>query len=487
MSRSPRAARAAPAEDTRAAPAEPLSLVSGTVSGPDGPIEGAGVRFTRGVAAHRARAERGAYALAGLAPGEWKATASATGFQEATRTFTLAAGARERLDFELEPGWWVDVRFETPDGGDLVKALYERRLSSQVRALHAIATEDSPAGDLPATDLLARSSWGMGRWRRASSSLDVPDIHGRIHLDEPPPVHVSAVLRHLVLDTRRIETAPTTVTFQIDPELLASRLSGLRLRTVDAESGAPLEGVRVALDTAQSGGSGVPTDGDGRVELLDQIPGRMRLSVTPAPPHAQVNDLVDLAPGEVLDLGDVALAHGVPIALRFVDAAGAGVQTAVFFTHHVPDDPTSPFVRWGLYHWLTDQDGRMEGGALAPDLWLARVNTEDVREGGEGGDGPSAAPFVLDLRDGPQPLRTIVVSPTTRVRLTPRADADGLSYTLFAENRLPVTRGGLAAGSPEVLRLPPGQYALRVEDGGEPVAETPFSVGSEELRLEVGR
>ena len=501
--REPESARAEPApgdsraEERASAPAAlSLSLVHGALRDRTGhPLVEDGARTSyvnfldAGGRRFRVRVEAGRYSIAGLPAGEWIARASAEHYEAQERSLLLADDSIEQLDFELEPsrGGPIAVRFETREGLDLLEAITGPLNIMWSRSLHAIATAEPPRESLSMTSGFAHDRFGVGHWTTPESARLLEGFHGLLVVEAAPPVYVSAVFRDIVLQTRRIEQREERLVFQIEPEQLRAQLSGLRLRVVEAASGAPLAGVRVALDTSQSGVPGQPTDDNGELTLSGRLPGRMRLGVSAPEGLCAYRALVDLPAGEVLDLGNIALEPAVPLALRFVDSAGRPVRVVVQLALFDPDELESLVDIWSWRQWLTDEKGELLGGDLGPGLWLVRIGEQSFPGSGVEDGAWSAPAFLLDTRAGRSARHTIQLASTTRVRLLGNESVSDVLFFVLGADRLPCLHGRIRASGPTILRLAPGDYSLLLREEGRTLRELGFRVSSEEADIDLSR
>jgi len=171
----PGAAGSAPAErtpatatqDARVDANDPIGiLLTGTIRGSDGTlVEGA----SAGV--HRDREYRGsnsggpgAFAIAGLQPGEWTLTCRADGFAPHEATITLDDRAFQRVDIELKPSWIVRVKIQGADGKSILKELL---LFSQHAVRRTVLPKQAPSG-VPPARRCRRGSAAHTRCRRSA-------------------------------------------------------------------------------------------------------------------------------------------------------------------------------------------------------------------------------------------------------------------------------------------------------------------------------
>ncbi|HEX6814014.1 MAG TPA: carboxypeptidase regulatory-like domain-containing protein [Planctomycetota bacterium] len=259
------------------------------------------------------------FAISGLAPGDITFRTRATGYKESSGTITIPAGVRRlRRDFVLAKSWQLTVKILTPDGKPMRTALAElakERPMLQRVEVGAIATAAKPETDFPLTGNRDVTG-GLARWRDAGQEAlwgdgkQMPkDVAGVLELDGKQPVWVSAVLRHRVLASARVEPGQAEVTLTLAVDQVLRDLGTIRGRIVDAATKEPVTLARVGFSDWQSSGPGDKADEQGRFEVRDLRPGLLTISVTGAKRSAPPCGLVALEPGQVLDLGDVPLAE----------------------------------------------------------------------------------------------------------------------------------------------------------------------------------
>jgi hypothetical protein len=225
-----------------------------------------------------------AFAVAGLPPGTLHVRTRADGYRELRDDIEIPAGAaRLRHDLVLQKSWTLLVKILTPEGKPLHVAIQEliktRPQLWQVQ-VGALATTWQPGGDFPPTDL-REAEYGVGRWLAANGPFSdrsklAKEYAGTLDLAEPQPLWVSAVLRHRLLATARVEPGQAEVTLTVAIDQLLQSLGVIRLRVVDGK-GAPVAGARVGFSDVQSGGAGDVTGAEGRVEVRDLRPGLLRM------------------------------------------------------------------------------------------------------------------------------------------------------------------------------------------------------------------
>ncbi|MBL8898546.1 MAG: carboxypeptidase regulatory-like domain-containing protein [Planctomycetes bacterium] len=258
----------------------------------------------------------GHFSFAGLPAGSYRVRATAKDHLELDEALEIGASpARLERDLVLQQAWKLAVKILTPDGQPLhavIAAHISERPQLRSAEVHAIATAWQPSGDFPPT-ASRELNYGLGIWRSSTSreaqirgNVLGSQFAGAFELEAREPLWISAVLRHRILAMERVAPGTPELTLTVPIETLWQSLSTLRLRVIDAATRAPVPGARVAISTRSSGNSGRAVEADGRIELRDLFPGHMELHVWSNDARIAPVD-VQLEPGAVLDLGDLAI------------------------------------------------------------------------------------------------------------------------------------------------------------------------------------
>ena len=410
----------------------------------------------------------GSYSIVGLQPGAWKLHARCDGHCAVDQDLDLPAGVDTvRRDLVLERAESLYVRFAGPDGAPL---------DHEKLALTAVATLDPPPRHLAGVQGRDASMNGVGRFRVHRSIEPLPDLPdgfaGRLDLAAPLPLYVSAVMRDIVLETRIVGAAEGRLEFVLEPDRLRASLASLRLRVVDAFSGAPLTG-RVDLTNAQQSGGGTPIDPDGSVAFGERVPGLLELNFR-VEGYEYLKRRVRLEPGEAKDLGMVALSPAVTIRGKVVDRDGkpvAGSIEHVSLAHlKFPQDVDTRFYR------PLDRDGRFELEDVARGQVLLIVRPKEA----------ALTPVVIDTRSAQPEELVITVEPGIRAsfRLA-HPSSERCQVTLATADGTPFwTRGVLDFWIADV-RLGAGHYQLWIGTDERVERVETLEVGTEPLRLAI--
>ncbi len=371
------------------------------------------------------------YAFPLSTAGTYEVTVGAGGCRTVTRSITIVPGVmRHRYDIVLTKSWLLRVVCVTRDGTPLSEALAQLQSSSPGLAraeLTALATIAAPVSPLR-SGTTSSATAGLGIWRGNSERLlDAQNPAslrqlGLLELAVDVPLFVSVVLRSAVLATQRVEPGQEEVRIVVPVESVVQNLATVRLRLVDAVSGAPITNASVVLSESGGGGNTESVDEEGRVTLTVP-PGLLELRVKSdrltMPPWS-----VDVPPGAQLDLGTLRMTAPMECALRIEGAPpGRPIRCWVESLEAVPH----PALRAREDVRVTE-DGTISL-RLAPGRHTLRVTAgEMLRELELDTRTLGAAPIVVSLQAGaalrviPPPLERLAVLAITDVRGKTRFD-----------------------------------------------------------------
>lgn len=259
----------------------------------------------------------GHYSLAGLAPGTWKLFAGAPGYHDFETEVELSAEAPiVQRDLTLEPAVKLRIRLTTPAGerfSDVLKARGRAGLRDPGVPL-PVATLAAPGPTIEEARDAMEDPVGVGSFVSSGPLWEAvgPEFLGVLVLSVEPPVFVSLVVGTRVIATQRVEAGVEEVSFVLDPETLLGQQCSVRLRAVAADTGAPLDG-EVGID-------------DNTFSILREgawshilMPGKHTLRIT-VHGYARLPFALELAPGQELDLGEIALPTELTIEGRLLDS-----------------------------------------------------------------------------------------------------------------------------------------------------------------------
>jgi hypothetical protein len=458
-------------------------VVCGTVRDAAGqPIADASVTFTRlGTSRRGASVKNGAYAVASLQSGTWQVSCRVKDFADLRVEHVLDDRDRQTIDLEMRPWYVVEVFLRTPAGEPVV---VDRVREMQGWALSVFGTEEPLVSDLPAFAATRLDAGGIGKWTPVWSD-DGPKaeearrrgVTGELYLDRAPPAYAALFLRHLFLQSQRVEAGQRELVFIVEPALLDARLGSVKLRVLDGATGAPMPGANVVLATPRSYGIGKGdqrTDAEGRAQIGCVMPGAVELRIA-APDHEHLVVPLRVPAGRELDLGDMVLSPVVAIQGRVVGAEPAAMsEVSITWTDLDRRSAThelSANVTTGI-----DAEGRFSLPYAGRHRYAIRVSS---------GDG-SFGNAVVDARNGPpEPVEIRLAAGTSIGVRCDHATARILVVTDAAGVPVRILRIGFGSRSSSIS-LPPGAYTVQVYAGDEQLERTlPLRVGTAPLEIDL--
>jgi hypothetical protein len=317
-------------------------LLTGSVRWSDGtPVDGGTVSASRDGDRRDALLIEGTYAFAGLSPGAWQLFAKSRDRAYAATQVVLTDEAAQTHDIVLEPRYAVRVRIVDREGKDGTAALTRKPIEPdrrtvasvfQVRAWSVAGQRDRfPRVLAPTNSNIVNA--GDALWEDARHD----GYAGTLQFASGPPAHAALLLRHIVLEQQAVVPGQTEVTFVVDPDAIRRLMGSVRLRVVDAETGAPLPAANVQLSLTDS----LRLDEDGRIAVDSVLPGLLTCSVS-APGREHFSRPVYVEPGQCSDLGEVCLGPVAPVTLRVLDAGGAPATRASLTWHELKWRTSAP-------------------------------------------------------------------------------------------------------------------------------------------------
>jgi hypothetical protein len=436
--------------------------------------------------------EAGHYSIAGLEPGDWQLSLRKPGFRDFERHVTLSKSeAVHREDFVLERSWNIAILVQTPEGKNVLEPPGEADCFPLLW-LCAVATKDSPGERLPATELMHFVDYGVGRFMQRvgmpdSMFTEIPqDAIGYLMVLEPPPIHVSLVIRQFVIETKRIDSPVQSLTFKVSIEQLMSLTSSLVLRVVDGGTGQPIEGASIELFGPQSGMMFGPKSGpDGLVRFCRQVPGQYSVRAS-VPGHAMETRLVDLAPGRETDLGDFSLSSPNAISGRITDSEGHPVAAQPSLHPYYENDPVPAFANAQSVRFKVDGDGRFSVAGCAPGRYLLLFGAELRNPPAQNEPEWTIAPVLIDTRSGPAEHLEIVLARGAELTMKPTSkDVVGMGFRIMTTDGLPYRQGSFYETSPRTLRIAPGSYDLVLIRDSKEIRRVPIHLSAQGTTEEI--
>ncbi|MFO1011364.1 MAG: carboxypeptidase-like regulatory domain-containing protein [Planctomycetota bacterium] len=422
---------------------------------------------------------RGAFALRGLAAGEWRVRATVRGFVDAEVAIVLDERTpRVERDLVLRRIEWASVEVVVRDG---------RRAAREARASNedAYTTRLFVDGTLyfaRRAPTLSAPPWfededavvllrELAAWSERGDDL-VFVARCRVEPEDlARGFFVSLALGATSLETKRVEDVARPTQFVVGGESYAREFARLSLRVVDLAQSTPIEGARVELVRAPGAITereemleGGTTDAKGELRLAFLRPGAVRVVVR-APDHETCERTGVLRAGEELALGTLSLGTQVVARGRVVDASGAAVRTTVEL---VTDELSA---RDEAVRAATDADGAFELRGLARRAYVLRLLQPST---------VVAEPLAVDLRGGSVQGLVLHARKGTRVsfELAPQNERFFDVDVRDASGRA-VATALRSSGTGNVLFLLPGAYQVVVRDGEKVLGQRSITVTDE--------
>lgn len=424
------------------------------------------------------------YSLAGLAAGTWWVTAGRTGFEPQTHRIDLGDEPIVRVDFELEAEPRILVKV-VPEGGGTLRDLISAAPGHA--GLVPVATLEPPGEYFTEIIGSANNTYGVGHFIGNGYIFEPLPVEclGYVFLDEAPPLYLSLVRYHDVLQTKRVEPGQEEVTFVIPIARARDSHASFMARFVDAQTGEPVEGVQASLSSSGSGSGGrVTSEVDGVVRFANLAPGEYAWTAT-SQGHARIAERVLVRRGGVTNLGDVPLAPECVLAGRVVDGDGKPVVTDIRATPlDVGDLGIRDSNRVGRAR--SDADGRFRITALNPGVYAVTVSNRSSQN-----DDPLVSEIVrvqVDLNTSPVDDIELRATPATSIVLrgggTPMTS---LRYEILDSQDLVRTSRRIYGETPVRLPVPQGVHRIRIFDrvSGTVLLDEILEVGSEPVSLDL--
>jgi RNA polymerase sigma factor (sigma-70 family) len=453
----------------------PGLVLSGTLKDRTGaPIAGGTITATGGAGRplRTSTTSNGSFAFAGLSPGRLDVTASADACIDATESVELgAAEPRHWLDFALDRATRMNLTFTDLDGAPLATRLLMTHSPIRIHTISVVATREDPGRVAPPKELV------VSRWLPGYPPFGEPDA-GKLDVNAPFPVYVSAVVGQRVVATRKLDAPLEELELAIDPKRLVPAETSLRFRLVDARTAEPIVTAFAAVTqlSAMAGGEPrtLPPEAGGVWTLEHLAPGRQLLCVTLAA-QANLTFVVDLTEGQVNDLGDLQVLRGVELEGVAVDEQGnPSTEKLRVISQGVDGEPQFD---GGYVSVEPDRDGHFKLRASTPFLRL-QPSSRDY----------AVDPLIFDARLAPANGLRYVVKHGVAVTLRAKLEGGATRRVRLRRSDGVLLRDLTLRGStPEQIRLVPGSYrAVMDGEGTGAAAEKNFTVADAPVDVDVG-
>jgi hypothetical protein len=306
----------------------------------DPPRDGVEVLFSKAERRERAEfdSESASFRIAGLAGGEWQLEIRAKGFHELRTSVRIDAKKPSEDTFKLWPATWIVVRAKTLDGapyGEIARRLGLEPADLFEEGFRVWRSSTPPENDAtwPATPPLEPD----GDFSRASphyerQRMDARDV-ARVRREAGATTWLALAFHSRFCGWAEVPGNVNAVEFELAAEDVTEQFGSLEFCAVDAHSEAPLADARAWLNAEVSGLRRPDTDKLAADELgcfsaKPLLPGEYDFAVT-APGRAEHHQRIQIAPGERVDLGEIALELAQQLEIHVVDENGAPAQVLV--------------------------------------------------------------------------------------------------------------------------------------------------------------
>ena len=480
----------------------PDTLLYGSLLDPDGkPIQGArfesvGMTDKSGNPRYVDAKSDGAFAFHAMPFGKYWMFAEASGFVPGESAIELQVDQPHlQHDITLQRAPQLRIIATTPEGEDLAAALEKAgpQYHQWKGSLVPLATAERPGSWWTEMDGNPNNPYGLGRYQaedpvmRTDPAAAEKGFMGVLTLTREPPLFVSLLDYHRVLQTREVQRGDTEVRFVISADETAALLVTLRIRIVDAGTLEPIKGVSARVDSKNGGQGTRPSDENGMIIVQALDPGEYEVRATSKDyASASRKILAQAAPNS--DPVQIALEPGVAFEARVVDGNGAPFD-ATFSMGVLEGQP-------GDLAFEPNRGYGTRGGLLQPwglgrhmyvlhtdNLGYAKASDEERTKWVSGN-------VLIDLRSGVAPANfEIRLKPARRLVIVVKDDnAVGLRFQVLDERGFGVVADRLFRTAPFGVSLPDGSYKVQLLDSNRKLlCEKPVTLGGSGATVELSR
>ncbi len=273
-----------------------------------------------------------------LSAGPWQIEIRTPDFHELVGAHFVGAEPPTRASFELWPRDWLLVHAVTTRGERYAAIAWRLGLSSAnvFSGGFRLWSADAPPADPFAwpshAPLAAGADVSLAAPRDVNDVFDPRDV-ARIRRSPGRTLWIALALHERFLGWKQVAPQEEVVRFELDDDDLTEQLGSIALRAVDAITGAPETSARATLESAiaerrRADTSNISVDARGEARIERVIPGAYEL-VLHAPGRAEDRRNVNVASGQQLDLGTIALERTPSLEVVVLDVDGQPVLAQV--------------------------------------------------------------------------------------------------------------------------------------------------------------
>ncbi len=429
-----------------------------------------------------------AFAISALEFGSYSLTASADGFQDRTEMLELRPDwPHMRRNFSLQRAVELKVYVKTPDGKNLIAELCKSGAPLGARLLLPVATRESLGERFDDDARGPDSPRARGRFRELGpreTALD-PQCMGVLSLEGELPVWVSLVQHDIVLQSIYVGVGAGEANFELSAGDLLKNLCSIRAQVIDATTRLPIPSARVTLSGGTHFDSGVATDARGWAMIAGREPGSLELQVR-LKGYEQYRQAIDARPGQIVDLGILALESERTVEGRVLDDGGRPLAVTLCVGSLDPVEHSIHWFRSG--ESASRADGSFTIGGLGRGEFVLRCGNSAATEANswEGLDWVSGD-LRLDTRVGS--IAGLELRVQRAVKLVIRAAearAGEQGFRLVDEGGVRSIEGALEGAQPRPLALPSGNYRVFLLDPrGAVVSECVVTLGLDDVEIDL--
>lgn len=420
----------------------------------------------------------GNYSVSGIRPGEWRAETVGFGYRKLRKVIHIPDGAeRVREDFVIDKSIIIPVRIKTPEGQSIAGILYKtaKAFSYLGRACTVVATREQPGKTIPIlTEELY--DYGIGKLlTQGTNSRAVEkqpaDVDGVLELYEDPPCFASFIMGKYVIATKAVTTDMAVLDMIVTNEQIEAALGNIKLRVIDAATGAPPEKIYVSLNTSTGGGQFEKKGGDGIYMIEKVLPGRYTVWVQNSEGILSEKKVV-VEPGQSIDLGTIETGKVSLLKGSVRDAAGKPVRcrlSILDISSGALPGSSSPI------ETAAEPDGSFTF-RISRSVYQVSIRDPEWAVAAESIDTSLGEPKNVDfvLQKGTLVILKFVLNPAIPVRFTIKNKDGNAAWSRSSYNTVR-----------DRLRLVEGSYTLQIDDANGPRKWIPFEVAKDTVRLDV--
>jgi RNA polymerase sigma factor (sigma-70 family) len=475
----------------------PQTLFYGALLDPEGnPIRGAwfaGASLTdiNGRSRYCDAKTEGTFAFHALPFGKYWVSASAEGFHGNEDVIELDPSHAQLLkDYKLSRAPILKIRVVTPQGELLSAALGNGRNRLSYPVLVPVATKTSPGKWFKEVFGSLNNPFGIGQFWDYGPRVEGlgKGYMGILLLKQDPPVYVSLLNFHRVLQTKEVKPGDEEVQFVVPAEDLLSSMASIRMQIVDADTRTPIQGANVQFWGGPSMGAGVESDANGNAVIESHEPGEFSMHIR-VQNHEEYVARILADSGTITELGQIPLEKGIQFEAKVLDGMGNPKKEQFELGVLNPSTNTLEMERQRSYR--SDGDGLLKFENLGRRVYVIRSTNHDaVNEQAEAESKFVSGNVLVDLRSGAAPVNFVIhlVPASIMMLLIGGGFVDGRRFRIIDEGGIDLVSSAFYGSGPRAVTLPHGKYRVALLDENKTVLnEQSVTLESQPITLELSR